>query len=322
VGKSQAQRDKEQRRAARLASAQDAERKLVRRRQRWTIALVLVLGVVLFLMVLQGFLISSDDETADPVETDPAVTNPTAPVTFAPPVNVTLPAAGETVTGETACPPVDGSAERTTTFEQAPPRCIDVDKRYRAVVHTSAGDMTFLLNDDGAPESVNNFVVLARYHYYDGLPFYSILPGLMLLTGDATGDPEVGKGGPGYTIEDEIPDVGVLYTPGSLHTWTDEADQNGSRFLIASVGEEVASLPNHTQLGTMLDGFETLQAIEALGSTGGEPTAEVVIESIEIIEEDSPSDTTGDTTGDTTPETTGDTSATDPSETTATSAGG
>ncbi len=63
--------------------------------------------------------------------------------------------------------------------------------------------------------------MLSRYHFYDGLPFYEIWPRQMLLTGDATGEPKLGQGGPGYTIPDEIPEVGVIYPVGTLAMWND-----------------------------------------------------------------------------------------------------
>jgi cyclophilin family peptidyl-prolyl cis-trans isomerase len=294
VGKSPAQRDKEQRRADRLAAERAAEVRVVRRRQVFTVVLVVLLVALFGGMVLGGALVSEDDDQADTtLPTFPSTT--LTPTTFGTPVSVTLPPAGETITGTTPCPEIDGSSARTTTFAEPPPMCIDPDLQYRAIIHTSEGDLRYLLHDDTSPQTVNNFVVLSRYHYYDGLPFYRIVPRMMLLTGDATGDPEIGEGGPGYTIDDEIPEVGVLFLSGSLHAWTDEADANGSRLLISTGDEDTLSLPSKTLIGTMLEGTEIMRAMEAKGSPGGEPTGDVVITSIEIIEEPDPS-TDDDTT--------------------------
>src|SRR5262245_59587750 len=268
----------------------------MRRRQWFTCALVGFMGVLFGAMVLGRFLVNpSDDQAAG--NTDPTLPQTTLPpTTFCDPVNVTLPPPGETLTGQTPCPPADGSAPRTTTFAGPPPMCIDTSLSYEATIHTSEGDLHYLLADDNSPETVNNFVVLSRYHYYDGVPFYRIVPRMMLLTGDATGDPAVGQGGPGYTIDDEIPDVGVIYTPGGLFSWNDEPDANGSRLLI-SAGEDATNLPNHTMIGNMLDGYEAMQAIAALGSPDGQPTGEATITSIDIIEEPDTSATTRTTAG-------------------------
>ena len=73
---------------------------------------------------------------------------------------VVLPGAGASITGETPCPPADGSAERTTSFEQAPPMCIDPAKTYTATLETTEGDIVIELDAANAPETVNNFVVL------------------------------------------------------------------------------------------------------------------------------------------------------------------
>ena len=54
-------------------------------------------------------------------------------------------------------------------FAGPPPECIDPDASYAATFSTTEGDFTATLDATTAPETVNNFVVLARYRYYDGL---------------------------------------------------------------------------------------------------------------------------------------------------------
>src|SRR6202051_4199844 len=83
--------------------------------------------------------------------------------------------------------------------------CIDVNKRYTAEVVTNVGSMTIALDPVAAPQTVNNFVVLARYHYYDGVIFHRIIKGFMCQGGDPTG---TGRGGPGYKFADELPKPG------------------------------------------------------------------------------------------------------------------
>ena len=71
----------------------------------------------------------------------------------------------------TPCPASDGSSPKRQQFREAPPMCTDVNKRYTATMETSLGTMTIHLDAAAAPKTVNNFVTLARYHYYDGVTF-------------------------------------------------------------------------------------------------------------------------------------------------------
>jgi cyclophilin family peptidyl-prolyl cis-trans isomerase len=284
VGKSPAQREKELRREQRITAQREVEARRMRRHR-----LIIVLLVIALVVPLIGSLILAafgDDENSASSTADPSDLTQTTPASVAPPVDVTLPASGATLTGATPCPEADGSSERTTAFAEPPPMCIDPDKQYRAIIHTSEGDMSFLLHNDTAPENVNNFVVLSRYHFYDGVPFFQIEPRKAVWTGDATGDP-VGEGGPGYSIPAEIPEAGVIYPVGTLAMDTLGAGEHGSRFLIASGEESPELLPEYTALGLMLDGTDTLNNIQMLGDVvSGNPIGEVTIESIEIIEEE------------------------------------
>ena len=95
----------------------------------------------------------------------------------------------------TNCPNADGSSERITQFAEQPPMCIDTTKNYTATMETSMGDMIIHLDAVNAPLTVNNFVFLSRYHYYDGLIFHRIINGFMCQGGCPEGS---GRGGPGY----------------------------------------------------------------------------------------------------------------------------
>lgn len=263
-------------------------------RRRRLIIMVVVIALVLPLVgsiIIAAF--GGDDSSVSSTADLDDLTD-TTPASVAPQIEVTVPPPGATLTGATPCPAEDGSSERTTTFAGPPPMCIDPEMQYRAIVRTSEGELSYLLNVEGAPQNVNNFVVLSRYHFYDGVPFYRIEPRKMLLTGDATGDPAVGEGGPGYTIPDEIPEVGVIYPAGTMAMWTDAPDQNGSRILIAGAGDEAAEIPSsYTPIGLLLDGTDALNNIQFLGDViTGNPIGEVTIDSIEIIEEEAPDSTT------------------------------
>src|SRR3954447_2181234 len=85
-------------------------------------------------------------------------------------------------------------------YAAAPEMTIDPARKYTATIETSAGTMTAELFPKEAPNTVNNFVFLAREDFYDGVIFHRVIPGFMIQGGDPTG---TGSGGPGYKFRDE-----------------------------------------------------------------------------------------------------------------------
>jgi cyclophilin family peptidyl-prolyl cis-trans isomerase len=159
---------------------------------------------------------------------------------------------------------------------------IDTDKRYTATMVTSHGTMVIALDPLAAPKTVNSFVFLARYHYYDGVIFHRIIPGFVLQGGDPTG---TGTGGPGYKFEDELPAPG-RYQVGSLAMANAGPNTNGSQFFIISGPDGVRLPPQYALFGAVVSGGDVVTKINALGTRSGKPTEEVVIESVTIAESD------------------------------------
>ncbi|WP_252976225.1 peptidylprolyl isomerase [Janibacter melonis] len=178
------------------------------------------------------------------------------------------------------CPPAEGVETPVQTFEQAPPMCIDEAKTYTAVMTTDVGDVTFALDAKKAPKTVNNFVVLSRYGYYDGVPFHRVIPGFMIQGGDPTGQ---GNGGPGYEFEDELPAAGE-YEIGSLAMANAGPDTNGSQFFVVTGDSGVALPPDYSLFGKVTSGMETVREIEEDGSPDGSPGEQHTIDSITITE--------------------------------------
>jgi cyclophilin family peptidyl-prolyl cis-trans isomerase len=191
---------------------------------------------------------------------------------------------GRTVSAPTPCPKDDGSEARVTTFAAPPPMCIDVTKTYSAVVTTNKGTLNITLDPGLAPKTVNNFVVLARYHFFDNTTCHRIIPGFVVQCGDPTG---TGSGGPGYTFADELPEDGY-YSIGSVAMANNGPDTNtnGSQFFIMT-GDHGASLPpKYSLFGEVdFDQDQVMEDLDAAGTLRGTPTKELVyIESVEIIE--------------------------------------
>ncbi len=180
------------------------------------------------------------------------------------------------------CPNPDGSSPKTRKFDGPPPMCIDVDKRYSAEMVTSMGTLRIALDAVAAPKTVNNFVVLARYHYYDGINFHRIIPGFVLQGGDPVGN---GTGGPGYRFEDELPAAG-RYQLGSLAMANAGPNTNGSQFFVISGPSGIRLPPQYSLFGQVIDGLDVVASVDAVGTGSGKPKETVTIESVTISEAD------------------------------------
>ncbi len=230
---------------------------------------IIVVGAVaaVFLLVWAVNLFSGDDDDSNTVELEPFSTDEVA--------------TDDAATGTTDCPPADGSAEPQQSFDGTPPMCIDVNATYEATVTTNKGEFTMTLDPSIAPETVNNFVVLAGYHYFDDTVCHRIIPDFVVQCGDPTG---TGTGGPGYEFADELPEEGA-YQIGSVAMANSGPDTNGSQFFIITGDDGAALPPSYSLFGEVTSGFDdTVLAMEAAGSDGGETTEEVQILSVEIAE--------------------------------------
>jgi len=178
------------------------------------------------------------------------------------------------------CPNADGSSPTQRAFDGPPPMCIDPSKSYSAEMVTSHGTMTISLDPVQAPKTVNNFVFLARYHYFDGLNFHRVVPGFVLQGGCPEGS---GRGGPGYRFEDELPKPG-RYELGSLAMANAGPNTNGSQFFVISGPSGVRLPPQYSLFGKVVKGMDTVEKIDGLGKGDGPPSEKVTIESVTITE--------------------------------------
>ena len=180
-----------------------------------------------------------------------------------------------------ACPAADGSSPKTQKFDAAPGMCIDPEKSYTAEMVTSMGTMVIALDPIGAPKTVNNFVFLARYHYFDGIVFHRIIQGFVCQGGDPEGS---GRGGPGYRFEDELPKAG-RYEVGSVAMANAGPNTNGSQFFLISGPSGVRLPPSYALFGKIIKGLDILDAMEKVPTGAGDrPTTPVVIQSVTITE--------------------------------------
>jgi peptidyl-prolyl cis-trans isomerase A (cyclophilin A) len=163
-----------------------------------------------------------------------------------------------------------------------------------ATLRTSHGDIDVELYDERAPETVENFVGLATGErtwehpdtgeamdepLYDDVPFHRIIEGFMLQTGDPE---ETGRGGPGYTFDDEFHEELRHDSPGTLSMANRGPNTNGSQFFITLDAQPHLD-DRHAVFGEVVDGMDVVREIGSVETDGNDqPQEEVLLESVEI----------------------------------------
>src|SRR3954454_11625755 len=149
-----------------------------------------------------------------------------------------------------------------------------------AVMHTNHGDITLELLDEDAPKTVGNFKKLVGDDFYNGVIFHRVIKDFMIQGGDPTG---TGRGGPGYTFEDEINDNKIVR--GALAMANAGPNTNGSQFFIVTVDAAPWLDGKHTVFGQVTSGMEAVDSIEAAETDARDkPKQDAVIERVELAE--------------------------------------
>ncbi|MBL8058632.1 MAG: peptidylprolyl isomerase [Anaerolineales bacterium] len=156
---------------------------------------------------------------------------------------------------------------------------IDAKKHYSATFKTEKGDFTIELYADKVPNTVNNFVFLAREKFYDGVTFHRVIKGFMAQGGDPTG---TGTGGPGYKFKDEFHPALRHNSAGILSMANAGPNTNGSQFFITH-GPTPHLDNRHSVFGKVVQGLDVLLAIpERDPGRAREPGTKII--TIEITE--------------------------------------
>jgi peptidyl-prolyl cis-trans isomerase B (cyclophilin B) len=133
----------------------------------------------------------------------------------------------------------------------------------KAVIETNHGKIVLNLLPDIAPETVRNFVKLAKSGFYDGTLFHRIIPGFMIQGGDPNSKlPDKSKwgiGGPGYTIKAEFNPRSHLRGIVSMARAMDP-DSAGSQFFIVTTDSTFLDR-QYTAFGEVIEGMETADKI-------------------------------------------------------------
>ncbi len=144
-------------------------------------------------------------------------------------------------------------------YTAAPKMMIDTSKSFTATFETSAGKIVCELFAKDAPNTVNNFVFLAREGFYNGTTFHRVIEDFMIQGGDPTG---TGRGGPGYRFNDELRNNPRKHQRGSLSMANAGPNTNGSQFFITHVVTDWLD-GKHTVFGQVTAGQEVVDAIKA-----------------------------------------------------------
>ena len=147
-------------------------------------------------------------------------------------------------------------------WDNAPEMQIDANKNYSVSMETNKGTLEIELFAKDAPNTVNNFVFLAREGFYDGVAFHRVIPNFMIQGGDPTGS---GSGGPGYRFGDEFDGNPNRHETGSLSMANAGPATNGSQFFICH-GPQPHLDGKHTVFGKITSDQATVDAI-AQGDT-------------------------------------------------------
>jgi cyclophilin family peptidyl-prolyl cis-trans isomerase len=139
-----------------------------------------------------------------------------------------------------------------------PDQVIDPSRRYTALITTDRGEIEIALDPARAPQSVNNFVFLARDGFYDGLTFHRVVPGFVVQGGCPLGS---GTGGPGYRFNDE-PVVGE-YLAGAVAMANSGPNTNGSQFFICTEDGRHKLAKSYNLFGQVTRGMEVVLGVAA-----------------------------------------------------------
>jgi peptidyl-prolyl cis-trans isomerase B (cyclophilin B) len=142
-------------------------------------------------------------------------------------------------------------------WSSPPAMQIDLKRTYLATIETDRGSIELELYPMYAPNTVNNFVFLAREGFYDGVTFHRVIPNFVIQGGDPIG---TGSGGPGYKFADEIKGNPLKHETGVISMANAGPNTNGSQFFITHSPQPHLD-GRHTVFGKVIKGQDVVSAI-------------------------------------------------------------
>lgn len=182
----------------------------------------------------------------------------------------------------------------TSTNNQLSNTLLNNNMQQIITLETSLGEIQFETYNQDAPNTVANFVKLAKEGFYNGITFHRVIPGFMIQGGDpnctigrALPSSVCGTGGPGYQFDDELnpatPSYQAGYKKGIVAMANAGPNTNGSQFFIMLADNP---LPNaYTIFGKVIKGQDVVDKIgqvKTSGSPNDRPLEAVTIKSVKV----------------------------------------
>jgi cyclophilin family peptidyl-prolyl cis-trans isomerase len=229
---------------------------------RGSIAVAAIIGGIALILALGG----NDSKKKATATTTPATTAATT-------TTVALPA---------SCDATVPTPDKGQTFAKAPAQTIDPAKKYVAKLTTTCGAITIELDAKNAPVATNNFVFLARKHFFDGLSWHRVAQDFVIQSGDPNGN---GSGDPGYSVKGEVPKDGA-YPIGSLAAAKGDSEADGTMgsqfFIVTGTGTPLEA--KYARFGKVTGGMDIVQKLGSFANGDGPPTHPLYIFKVTISE--------------------------------------
>ena len=127
-------------------------------------------------------------------------------------------------------------------------------------INTDKGTMVVEFYEKDAPNTVNNFVKLAKEGFYKDLNFHRVIPNFVVQGGCPNGN---GMGGPGYKIDCELTGDNQYHDKGVLSMAHAGRNTGGSQFFICHGRQNTQHLDrNHTCFGKVVEGLDVIDKIQ------------------------------------------------------------
>ena len=155
-------------------------------------------------------------------------------------------------------------------------------------IKTNMGEIRFTTYDADAPKTVDNFITLVNKEFYDNVIFHRVIDGFMIQGGDPTG---TGRGGPGYSFEDELnpktESYKLGYVKGTVAMANAGPNTNGSQFFITVANTDWLD-GHHTIFGQVIKGQDVVEKIaNTPRGQNDRPNQDVVLKTVTITDKKS-----------------------------------